>query len=100
MDSLITLTPKAINKIKELQDSLKLDNSHFIRVGAKGGKGCMGVQPFIAFDHKQDSDLLNNIQGVEIIIDKTQTMHLIGLQVDYYEDTLSKGFVFETPDKP
>ena len=99
MDSLINLTTKAIEQIKELKNSLSLDDSHYIRIGVKGGKGCIGATPFIAFDYKQENDITYNIQGIDIIADKAQTMHLIGLQLDYYEDKNSKGFVFETPEE-
>lgn len=97
MESIIILTSNAIKQIKGLKESLSLDNNHYLRIGVKGGKGCIGATPFVAFDYKKEKDALYNIQGIDVLIDKSQTMHLMGLQLDYYEDSNSKGFVFESP---
>ena len=98
METLITFSPKALQKIENLKESLSLDDSHFIRIGVKGGKGCIGVTPFIAFDHKSKEDSIHNIQGINVLINNTQTMHIVGYSIDYYEDNNSKGFVFESED--
>lgn len=96
MNAIVNLTASAKSQLKNLKKSLSLDDSHFVRIGVKGGKGCMGVSHVIAFDHKTDEDNLYTIDDIPIIIDKKHSMHVIGLTVDYYEDKHSKGFVFET----
>lgn len=96
MDAIINLTPSAKKELQKLKESLSLDDSHFVRIGVKGGKGCMGVNHVIAFDHKNEDDTEYVINGIPIVIDKKHSMHVLGITIDYYEDKNSKGFVFET----
>ena len=97
MKTPFTLTQSAIKRLNHLRKNLHLEADNFIRIGVKGGKGCFGVQHLIAFDYKKEDDLIYKEGNLTFIVDKSQTMHVVGMQIDYYEDETSKGFVFESP---
>jgi len=37
-------------------------------------------------------------EGVKIFIDRKALMHVIGTEMDYVEDKLSSGFIFNNPN--
>ena len=98
MKTPFTLTPNAVSHLKKLIQNLKLNEEHCVRIGVKGGKGCMGTQHLIAFDYKTDKDTLYEYEDLKIVVDKMHSMHIVGMVIDYFEDETSKGFVFESPN--
>ncbi len=97
MDNLpISISSKAIlqlNKVKKVHNSSSVP---FVRIGIKGGGGCAGAVNFIALDEKTDKDIVYREKDIDFVIEKGHLMYLVGMQIDYIENDLEKGFVFET----
>lgn len=99
MEKIFTLSKKAKSKI----DSLMLEeginsNSHFLRVGVKGG-GCSGLSYDLGFDTvEQEGDSVNLMDGIKVVVDKKSFLYLFGTELDFTEGLNGKGFQFINPN--
>ena len=94
---MITITPKAVSKIKE---KLAADTSHpaALRLGVHGG-GCSGLSYAMAFENtKGPMDKEYDFDGLKVFVDGTSAMYLDGITVDYVETLESSGFKFNNPN--
>lgn len=89
---LVTISTKASAEIRKIMETKNIPADYGLRVGVRGG-GC-GVSLIIGFDRRKESDLVYDIEGIPVFIDKKHTMYLIGKQVDFYEGADARGFVF------
>jgi len=96
--STVTLTENAVKEIKKIMEDQKLaSDKTYLRAGVKGG-GCSGFSWVFNLDENYDEnkDLLEEQDGLKIVMDKRSAMYLQGTTVDYYDDGLMKrGFVFK-----
>jgi len=70
-----------------------------VRVGVKNG-GCAGMS--YTMDYAESVGALDEVvedKGVRILIDPKAVMFLIGTEMDYKEDKLQSGFVFNNPNE-
>lgn len=76
-------------------------DSYAIRI-AVGGSGCSGgITPVLGFDKQTENDMVYEISGVKIVVDKKHIMHLFGKHVEYHEVEDVTGFYFiDLPVKP
>jgi iron-sulfur cluster assembly protein len=96
---MITLTDKAKEKAVELfeKDGFTT-NTHFIRVGVKGG-GCSGLSYVLEFDSEMkagDQEFID--KGIKIVCDKKSLLYLIGTELDHSDGLNGKGFEFKNPN--
>src|SRR5215475_9330444 len=93
----ITLTPKAIGKVKEImaqQNPLPAG----LRVGVVGG-GCSGFSYSMSFENGAGMmDKTFDFEGLKVYVDATSIMYLNGCRVDYVETLEGAGFKFENPN--
>lgn len=94
----VTLTTKAVEEVKKIIDTKGIPEGYGLRIGVKGGKGCMGMGYMLVFDKAKESDLSYESKGISIHIEKGQAMYLIGLEVDFYEGSDARGFTFNNPN--
>lgn len=94
MKPLLYFTDAALNQIQALRKALHIQDHQYLRIGVRGGTGCMAVTQVIAFDEREERDELLDIQGIQVLIRKGESMYVLGMTVDYVEDGPSKGFVF------
>lgn len=71
-----------------------LSHEYGLRVAAGGGGCSGGVEPVLGFDKSKETDLVYEISGLTILIDKKHMMHLFGKHVEYYEVEDVSGFHF------
>lgn len=92
----LTLTPSAVNKIKQL---LKDKPEHVgLKVGVRT-RGCNGLSYTLEYSKtKGDSDEEVIQDGVRVFIEKKAQLTLLGTEMDYVEDKLSSEFVFNNPN--
>ncbi|XP_019605658.2 iron-sulfur cluster assembly 1 homolog, mitochondrial [Rhinolophus sinicus] len=92
----LTLTPSAVNKIKQL---LKDKPEHVgVKVGVRT-RGCNGLSYTLEYTKtKGDSDEEVVQDGVRVFIEKKAQLTLLGTEMDYVEDKLSSEFVFNNPN--
>ena len=95
-DDLLTLTPKAVQMVKEAMEAEKLEN-HGLRVFVQGG-GCSGFQYGLDFDTAPKSgDFELSFQGLKVFVDPMSAMHLEGTTIDYVMGVSGAGFKFNNP---
>jgi len=93
----VSLTPVAINRVKELMTSQKLDNA-FLRMGVRGG-GCSGMTYDLQFDNElRKHDKQFEVDGVKVVVDVKSYLYLNGTTLDYVTQGLTGGFTFVNPN--
>ena len=90
----VRFTPRALAQIRLLKKSMNLGNEMHLRIGVKGGKGCMAVEKLIGFDLLQENDEQFLVDDVSVVMRKGESLYVAGMEVDYVEEGNSKGFVF------
>lgn len=96
--SAINLTPAAISQVKALLES-RGKPSLGIRISVRT-KGCSGMSYTLEFaDEKGDFDEVVKVDDVTVLIDPKATMFILGTEMDYVEDKLESGFVFNNPNE-
>jgi iron-sulfur cluster assembly accessory protein len=94
--SVITMTPAAINKVRELlehEDDPKLG----LRVFVAGG-GCSGLQYGMTLDEEQDGDTAVTIANFKVFVDNMSLGYISGSEVDYVDSLMSAGFTVNNPN--
>ncbi len=93
----MTLTDAAVARIKALLDAADKPVVG-LRVGVKA-QGCSGMSYFVEYAEKDlPFEEVVEDKGVRVLIDPAATMFLIGSEMDYREDKLQSGFVFDNPN--
>lgn len=94
---LLTLTDAAAERVKSLM--AKSDKQVAgLRVGVST-KGCSGLS--YVFEYAEEKVGLEEeveSKGVKIFIDPMAVMFIMGSEMDYREDKLQSGFVFNNPN--
>jgi iron-sulfur cluster assembly protein len=96
-DCPIIITSAAIAEIKRLKESTDIQPGQALRIGVKGG-GCSGLSYLLAFDDIKPGDNHYQVDGAEIIMEKSHLMYVIGMQVDYGDGLNARGFTFSNPN--
>ncbi len=98
MQAPITISDAAAERVKTLLNS-RNQASEGVRVGVKKG-GCSGLEYVIEYaDDVGQYDEVVEEKGVRVIIDPKAMMYLLGSEMDYREEKLRSGFVFENPNE-
>jgi iron-sulfur cluster assembly protein len=92
----ITVTPKAVQKIRQTFDKMGVTGG--LRLGVLGG-GCSGLSYQFKFDTKaRANDKVFDFDGVQVYVDPKSILYLRGMTLDYKESLMQSGFVFENPN--
>ncbi|KAG5437186.1 hypothetical protein PCANB_001163 [Pneumocystis canis] len=93
--AVMTLTPRAIERLKELLNQKK---SKMIRIGTKQ-RGCAGLSYLLEYVDKPGKfDEIVIQDGVTVLIDNRALFTIIGSKMDWVEDRLTARFVFDNPN--
>lgn len=96
--ALLTITEAAAERIKVLLEG-RGKPSAGIRIGIRS-KGCTGLSYTLEFaDVIGPYDDVVEAHGVKVLVDPKAVMFILGSQMDYVEDKLSAGFVFQNPNE-
>jgi len=98
---MITLSPVAVNKVKEIlnqQDPVPAG----LRIGVVGG-GCSGFSYSMAFENHGNGDDLGmdkvyNFDGLKVYVDQASLLYLDNTEIDYLETLEGSGFKFSNPN--
>jgi iron-sulfur cluster assembly protein len=96
----ITLSEKAASEIKSLIKEQGLPEEQTrLRVGVKGG-GCSGFSYMLDLteEAKGESDEEMDSHGVKILVDMKSNLYLNGVEIDFKDEVMGKGFVFKNPN--
>jgi len=92
----ITITPPAVDRLKELM--IKNPQMAGLRIGVKT-RGCNGLTYTLEYvKEKQKFDEMVEQSGVKVFIDSKAQLTLLGTEMDYVKDVLSSEFVFHNPN--
>ena len=104
---IVELNEKAIKQVALLLGKEEKDPNNFgLRLAIKGG-GCSGLSYDLRFDEKADKDLIQNfenpesessVKDVNVFIDPKSAIYLKGMNVEFDDGLMGKGFVFRNPN--
>ncbi len=92
MKSPVEITEAALREIKNILKNKGIPKDYGLRVGVKGA-GC-GVAFKLGFDKKKESDDEYMIDDVQVLIQKKETMFLVGKKIEFYDEVDGRGFLF------
>ena len=94
----MTITDAAASRVKDLL-AQRGKPSFGVRVGVRTA-GCSGLSYTLEFaDGKGEFDEVVEHNGVTILIDPKAAMFLLGTEMDFAEEKLKSGFVFNNPNE-
>ena len=92
----LTLTPSAVNRIKELTEGVP--NCIGMRIGVRQ-RGCNGLSYTLDYAEKKEKfDEIVTQDGISIYIDKKAQLSILGTEMDFQESKLASEFVFNNPN--
>ena len=96
---MVTLSETAAKEIKTIIEQQELDTDKVrLRVGVKGG-GCSGFSYLLDLTETQkDHDETFEQHGVKLICDPKSLLYLNGVTVDFKDEVMGRGFVFNNPN--
>ncbi len=94
----VMLTENAASEIKRMMAQQQLADTTVLRVAVSGG-GCSGFEYRMDFDEKVDAheDVVAEQHGVRVAVDRASEKFLRGTEIDFRQDLLNHGFVFNNP---
>jgi iron-sulfur cluster assembly accessory protein len=93
---MVTLTPKAVEKVKEIM-AQQTPEPGGLRVAVVGG-GCSGFSYSMQFDGGNGMDKTYSFEDLKVFVDPMSLMYLDGCEVDYVETLEGSGFKFNNPN--
>jgi len=95
---LVSLTPTAAAKIKELMAEEPDGGSLVLRVAIQGG-GCSGFQYGLGFDTgAAEGDHELDFEGVRVVVDPFSAPYLSGANIDFLSSIEESGFKIDNPN--
>jgi iron-sulfur cluster assembly protein len=94
---MITVTPRAVEKIRQAFAREGVAGTGGLRLGVLGG-GCSGLSYQFKFDPKpRTTDNVFDFDGVKVFVDPKSMVYLDGMTLDWKESLIHSGFSFENP---
>ena len=94
---MITLTPPAVDKVRELVGAE--EGKPALRLGVKPG-GCSGFQYEMYFDTQVDelADFVKDYDGVKVVVDRASSELVQGAEIDFVDGLQGAGFKINNPN--
>ena len=89
----VTLSKKAAEEVRKIMKTKNIPKDYGLRIGIRGS-GCGGAALMIGFDKQKTGDLSYQIEDIPVYVDKKHTLYVIGKEVDFYEGSDKRGFMF------
>jgi len=94
----ITLTPRAAREVRQILEDKKMSETALLRLGVTGG-GCSGFEYVLDFCEGEDADdVIGLSEGIRIVVDRNSLLYLDGLEIDFNDTLLNRGFKFRNPN--
>lgn len=97
MDSIITITDKAIQQIHHIAQAENPDGTKGLRLAVTGG-GCSGLSYKIEFSEPKEKDNVLEFGDIKVLVDPKSVIYLKGIVLDFKDGLNGKGFVFDNPN--
>lgn len=92
----VTISDRAAAKIKQLLTAENKEGQG-LRLKVVGG-GCSGLQYRVDFDVERAGDRVFEKEEAKVLVDMKSLLYLNGIELDYKEELMQSGFVFENPN--
>jgi len=93
---MIHLTKQALRRIRQVMEKENIAGG--LRVGVEGG-GCSGLSYIVRYEPgPRPQDNIYEFEGVSIFVDPKSLQFLDGMTMDWKQDLMQQGFVFENPN--
>ena len=93
---IVNLTDNAREELKKLFTN-ESNNPDGVRLSLLAG-GCSGLSYHLEFDKIKEKDLVDEDEGIKVIIDPKSALYINGLAVDYQGGLSGRGFIFTNPN--
>lgn len=97
----IKVTENAIKEFKKAMAEAQSDEETLVRVSVQGG-GCSGFMYGLGFigqeEVNKEEDLIEEFDGLKVVVDKKSLLYLDGTTIDWVEDLNQRGFKFDNPN--
>jgi len=95
----VQITETAAREIKTIIEQQELDADQIaLRVGVKGG-GCSGFSYLLDLtENQKETDEVFEQHGIKVICDPKSLLYLGGTVVDFKDEVMGRGFVFQNPN--
>lgn len=95
----VVLSELAAREVHKIIQEHELDKDKVcLRVGVKGG-GCSGFTYLLDLtETRKDTDEVFEQHGVRVICDPKSLLYLVGTTIDFKDELMQKGFVFNNPN--
>ncbi len=93
----VSITPAAVKQLIRIFAEQKLDDSHGLRIGVKGG-GCSGFSYVLGFDVAKEKDEVFDLNGLKVLMEKSHGIYLLGMEIGWQEGLENRGFTFTNPN--
>jgi iron-sulfur cluster assembly protein len=96
----INLSETAAREIKTIITQQGLpDTDTKLRVGVKGG-GCSGFSYMLDLTEEPaaEGDEILESNGIKILVDMKSYLYLNGVEIDFKDEVMGRGFVFKNPN--
>jgi len=96
----ISLSESAAKEIRTIiKDQGLPDDKTSLRVGVKGG-GCSGFSYMLDLTEEAATDMDEQLEsnGVRILCDQKSYLYLNGVEIDFKDEVMGRGFVFKNPN--
>ncbi|HTM08394.1 MAG TPA: iron-sulfur cluster assembly accessory protein [Verrucomicrobiae bacterium] len=93
----VSITENAAAKIKQLVAADDKKEKEGLRLKVVGG-GCSGLQYKMDLDAARPGDKVFEKDGAKILVDMKSLLYLNGTELDYKEELMQSGFVFQNPN--
>jgi len=97
-NNLLSLTPSAIERLRDINKNSSNDNV-VVKLGVKNG-GCAGMAYTMDYINEvSQNDEVIKIDDITLVIDPKAILFLLGTEMDYEKSTLNSGFIFNNPNQ-
>ena len=96
----IMLSETAAKEIKKIITDQNLPAEQTkLRVGVKGG-GCSGFSYMLDLTEEpaNENDEQLDCHGVKVVVDMKSYLYLNGVEIDFKDEVMGRGFVFKNPN--
>ena len=96
----INLSESAAKEIRTIiKDQGLPEEKTSLRVGVKGG-GCSGFSYMLDLTEEAATDMDEQLEcnGVRILCDQKSYLYLNGVEIDFKDEVMGRGFVFKNPN--
>jgi|GEM_PF-1766756 len=95
----VHVTSSAIEAVKKIAKEKNIPSEYDLRIGRNQGPGCRASDFVLGFDKRIDNDLEVLMDGLKVIIKKSDVLFLNGIVLDYITRNGETGFIFYHENK-